>query len=362
MEGRAAEQRAAVLAALDTVKDPDLRQGLVALGFIRDLTLSEGHVSFELRLTTPACPAKEELERSCWEAVSAIDGVRSVTVHTTANTLWSARGELEGIRRVRNIVIVASGKGGVGKSTTTVNLGWALAEAGASVGLLDADIHGPSLGIMTGVGVPTEMEGDLAIPPTVDEIAVVSMSMFSPAGRANVLRGPRVTAVVRQFLERFQWGELDYLLVDTPPGTGDVPLTLAQLAPIAGVVLVTTPQQVAIADTRRSARMFAELDIPVLGVVETMSAFVCDRCGHHHALHGEGGAEGLAADIGARVIGRIPFDGALGRSSDEGLPLVRHHPDAPGAVAYRRASGALAARLSTMHHESATRSAEADSE
>lgn len=337
---------AAVRDALRVVMDPDLGRDVVDAGFIHDVSIDGDAVLFELRLTTPACPVRDDLERQCREAVAALPGVASVAIRVTASTRASAAvAGAAALRGVRHVVLVGSGKGGVGKSTATVQLARALAAAGARVAVLDADIHGPSLVAMTGADVPTEEGPDGTVPPEVDGIAVVSMGMFLTANRPTLLRGPRVTGLVRQLLTAFAWGERDYLLVDCPPGTGDVHLTLAQLAPVSGAVLVTTPQEVALADTRRAATMFRTLDVPIAGVVETMAGFLCPSCDTLHPIFGEGGGARLATDLGVPLLGRIPLDPAIVASGEQGVALPA---DAPAAAAWREAGGALARRLSVL--------------
>lgn len=341
-----------VLDALRTVQDPDLSQDLVSLGFIQDLRLDGPDVAFTVELTTPACPAREALEAACRRAVEALPGVGTVSVHMTARTRGGrvASGEAAAaLAGVRQVLLVASGKGGVGKSTTAVNLAYALAATGARVGLLDADVQGPSLPSLTGVGPPTEQDdAGRLVPPELDGVALLSMGMFLAAGQAAILRGPRVTGVVRQLLTSAAWGDRDYLVVDTPPGTGDVLITLAQLAPVAGAVLVTTPQDLALADVRRGAHLFREVDVPILGVVETLSGFVCTDCGSLHHLFGQGGGDRVADELGVPLLGRIPFDPAMVAGAQRGRPTVVAAPRAPASRAYTAVAGAIAARLSTL--------------
>lgn len=342
---------AAVRDALRVVIDPDLGQDIVSLGFVRDVQIDGGAVRFEVRLTTPACPVKDQLREAARSAVGAIPGVGAVEVVMTANTTTvRTGGSVEAAQRalggVRNVVVVGAGKGGVGKSSTSVNLAYALAEAGARVGLLDADVYGPSLAQLTGAGVPSEQDGELLVPPLAGGVAVVSMAMFLAPQRASILRGPRVTAVLQQMLLQFAWGELDYLLVDLPPGTGDVPITLAQLVPITGAVLVTTPQEVALADTRRAAHLFRTLEVPVLGIVETMSGFLCPSCSVLHPIFAEGGGRRLAGETGAPLLGQIPLDPAIVASGEAGVPLVQRDPGSSAVRAYRDAAGQLASAVS----------------
>ena len=345
-----------VRAALRVVIDPDLHEDIVSLGFVTSITLDGSAVAVVIRLTTPACPAKDDLARAARAALSALPGVERVEVEMTAETRGTRIVDdrmAAALGGVRNLVVIGAGKGGVGKSTVAVNLASALARAGARVGLLDADIHGPSVSHLTGALPPQPSPGQLTQPARVDGMAVVSMAMFLPSHRATILRGPRVTGVLQQLLTTFAWGELDYLLIDLPPGTGDIPITLAQLVPIAGAVLVTTPQEVAVIDGRRAGHMFRTLRVPVLGVVETMSGFVCDGCDRVHHLFGQGGGARLAAELEVPLLGQIPLDPAIVADSERGVAVVRAHPDAPGARALTLAAGRLAAALATTGSQDA---------
>lgn len=347
-------RRGAVLDALRAVIDPDLSQDIVSLGFVQGLRIEGGAVRFDVQLTTPACPVKDDLQRQCEEVVAALSWVETVEVTMTADTRGRSRAvddAHEALAGVKNLVGIASGKGGVGKSTTTVQLAHSLAAAGASVGLLDADVQGPSLQHMTGAGIPEDKVGDRLVPPTVDGVKVLSMAMFLPPGRPAVLRGPRVTNVIQQFLTAFHWGELDYLLIDYPPGTGDIQITLAQLVPLTGAVLVTTPQEVALLDVRKAAAMFDMLEVPVLGVVETMSGFECPDCGSLHRVFAEGGGEATAEGLGVPLLGRIPLDPHLVLGGDAGRPTLLTHPEAPSSRAFRAAAGELARAVSVQHAE-----------
>lgn len=337
-----------MLEALRVVHDPDLHGDVVSLGFIRDVRVDGPAVSFELRLTTPACPARESLTEACRVAVAALPGVGSVDVRVTARTVGGLAGvdPADALGGVKHLVAVASGKGGVGKSTVAVNLAWALQAAGARVGLVDADVHGPSLQHLTGAGVPTEQREGRSLPPEVDGVAVVSMAMFVPRAQPALLRGPRVSAVVQQLLTSFAWGERDYLLVDCPPGTGDVHLTLAQVAPLTGVVLVTTPQETALLDVRKAVTMYRQLDVPILGVVETMAGFLCPSCDVLHPIFGEGGGQALADELGVPLLARVPLDPAVAAGGERARPVVVGEPDAASARALAHAAGRLAALLS----------------
>lgn len=339
---------AEVREALRQVQDPDLHQDIERLGFVKDVRIRGGSVCFTLELTTPACPVKDVLKAQAEEVVSRLPGVSSVEVTMTARTrAHAAAGGIAALAGVRHVILVGAGKGGVGKSTTAVELAWAMKAAGAKVALLDADIYGPSLVTMTGARAPGEQEGELHVPPEVDGVAVVSMGMFVPSARPMLLRGPRVTALVRQLLSSFAWGERDYLIVDCPPGTGDVHLTLAQALPVTGAVLVTTPQEVSVADTRRAASMFRTLKVPLCGVVETMAGFECGSCGALHPIFGEGGGRALSEDLKVPLLGQIPIDPALVLARD-GAILPRGGETGPSAQAFRAAAAELVRRVSVM--------------
>ncbi|HMS43449.1 MAG TPA: Mrp/NBP35 family ATP-binding protein, partial [Pyrinomonadaceae bacterium] len=265
-----------ILDSLKQIIDPDLRKDIVKLGFVRDVVINGGDVSFRIVLTTPACPVKEEMETQAIEIVSALDGVENVKVTMDAE-VPQGRG-LSGnltLPNVRNIIAVSSGKGGVGKSTVAVNLAVFLALDGAKVGLMDADVYGPNVPLMLGVGFDQpKVFNNKIIPIEAHGVKMISMAVLAPEDKPMILRGPMLHGVVRQFLSDVNWGELDYLVVDMPPGTGDVQLSLAQLVPVQGAVLVTTPQSVSIADVRRALKMFETVAVPVLGVIENMSYFV----------------------------------------------------------------------------------------
>ena len=341
-----------VKAALSSIMDPDLHKDIVTLGFVRNVVIKGGAVSFEVNLTTPACPVKEQLKKQCEEAIRALPGVTAVDVAMTATTRAANTGVATtnpALKGVKNIIAVAAGKGGVGKSTTAVNLAFALARRGSKVGLLDADVYGPSIPKMVRLTKMAESAGDNRIlPPEADGVKIISAAMFQSAGQAAILRGPMAGGVAKQFLTQVDWGELDYLVIDYPPGTGDIQLTISQTAPISGAVIVTTPQEVALLDVRKAIEMFRTLKVPVLGVVETMSYFICDGCDKKHHIFRSGGGERLAREYGVAFLGEIPLDPALPIGGDEGKPLVLDKPDSVAAKAYCEAAYATAAQLSIM--------------
>jgi ATP-binding protein involved in chromosome partitioning len=337
-----------ILDNLRQIKDPDLHKDIVALGFIRDLKISGGDVSFRIVLTTPACPVKAEMESAAKEIVGALPGVTSVSVVMDAEVpRGRGLGEKVVIEGVRNIVAVSSGKGGVGKSTVAVNLAVSLALDGARVGLMDADVYGPNVPIMLGASdARPEVDGNRLVPIEAYGIKLMSMAVLQPGDKPMIVRGPILHGLVKQFLSDVKWGELDYLIVDMPPGTGDVQLSLAQLVPVQGAVLVTTPQDVAIADVRRALRMFETVAIPVLGVVENMSYFIAPDTGIRYNIFGEGGGEKLAEQYHVPFLGSIPLGIEVREGGDTGIPVVVGKPDSPQAVAFRRVAEEVARRVS----------------
>jgi ATP-binding protein involved in chromosome partitioning len=342
--------RGQVLAVLQTIVDPDLRRDIVSLGFVKDVRIEGGKVGVTIELTTPACPVKGEMERSARERIAALPGVTEVEVRMTSRVAQSpAALAAEILPGVRHTVAVASGKGGVGKSTVAVNLAVALAESGASVGLLDADIYGPSIPIMMGLRTARPAVRDGKLQP-LERFGLRMMSVGFIAGEDTpvIWRGPLVGKLVAQFLSDVDWGELDYLVVDLPPGTGDAQLTLTQVAPLAGAVIVTTPQDVALEDVRRGIRMFETVNVPILGIVENMAYFVCSSCGTRHEIFHHGGGASAAESYGVPFLGEIPIDPAIREGGDRGVPLVVGHPDSPQTAAFRRVAGELARQLSIL--------------
>src|SRR5437667_7254118 len=337
-----------VLDALRQIKDPDLHKDIVTLGFIKDLKIDNGDVSFRIVLTTPACPVKSEMEAAARELVTAIDGVRSVKVTMDAEVpKGRGLGDKVSVPGVKNIVAVSSGKGGVGKSTVAVNLAVALALDGAKVGLMDADVYGPNVPIMLGASqARPEVEVNKLIPVEAYGVKLISMAVLQPGDKPLIVRGPILHGLVKQFLSDVKWGELDYLIVDMPPGTGDVQLSLAQLVPVQGAVLVTTPQEVALIDVRRALRMFETVAVPVLGVVENMSYFIAPDTGTRYNIFGEGGGERLAGQYGVAFLGSIPVGIEVREGGDRGVPVVVGHPESPQAQAFRKVAEEVARHVS----------------
>ncbi|MBA3805280.1 MAG: Mrp/NBP35 family ATP-binding protein [Acidobacteria bacterium] len=337
-----------VLDALSQIEDPDLHKDIVTLGFIKDLKIEGGHVSFRIVLTTPACPVKEQMETAARELVGRLAGVESVHVKMDAE-VPKGRGLADkvSVPGVRNIVAVSSGKGGVGKSTVAVNMAVSLALDGARVGLMDADVYGPNVPLMLGAGnARPEIDGNKLVPIEAYGVRLMSMAILKPGDEPLIVRGPILHGLVKQFLSDVRWGELDYLIVDMPPGTGDVQLSLAQLVPVQGAVLVTTPQEVAVSDVRRALRMFETVAVPILGVVENMSYFVAPDTGTRYDIFGAGGGQRLAEQYHVPFLGAVPLGMEVREGGDSGVPVVVGQPDSPQAQAFRRVAEEVARQVS----------------
>jgi ATP-binding protein involved in chromosome partitioning len=339
-----------VLSALRAVQDPDLHKDIVSLGFVKEVQIDGGEVSFTVELTTPACPVKDEMKAEAEARVRALPGVTAARAKMTANV--STRGGFgrQQIPGIRNIVAVGAGKGGVGKSTTSVNLAVALARKGARVGLLDGDVYGPNIPQMMGCDRTPEVDGEKhIIPPEVQGVKVISMGMLVPPDQPIIWRGPMLHGAVQQFMHDVAWGELDYLVVDLPPGTGDVALSMAQSVPMAGAVVVTTPQGVSVSDVRKAVGMFRQLNIPVLGVIENMSYFVCGHCSQRTEIFGNGGGRRMAEEMGIPFLGEVPIDTRVRAGGDEGSPIVAAAPEAPAAEAFLDLASRVAAQVSIQN-------------
>lgn len=336
-----------VLAALRAVQDPDLRKDIVTLGFVKDVKVNGAEVDFTIELTTPACPVRDQMKAEAEQRVAALPGVSAARAKMTADV--RARGGFgkQQVPGIRNILAVGAGKGGVGKSTTAVNLALALQRKGARVGLMDADVYGPNIPQMLGLrGQPEVSAEQRMIPPQAYGLKVMSMGMLVPADQPVIWRGPMLHGAVQQFMRDVEWGELDYLVVDLPPGTGDVSLSMSQSVPVAGAVVVTTPQGVSVADVRKAVAMFRQLNIPVLGVVENMSYFVCGHCQERTDIFGHGGGQHMADELSIPFLGEVPIDTRVRSGGDDGQPIVTAAPDAPAAVAFTEVAGKVAAQLS----------------
>jgi ATP-binding protein involved in chromosome partitioning len=337
-----------ILRALGTVQDPDLHRDLVSLGMIEDLAVTDGRVSFTLVLTTAACPLKAELEAQCRAAVTAVPGVREVEFKTTSRMRKpkDPTADRKALPGVAQVIAIGAGKGGVGKSTVAANLAVALAATGARVGLLDGDIYGPNLPRMLGVNrQPSQRDGKI-LPVQAWGLEFMSMGLLVEQGEAVVWRGPMLHGAIKSFLHDVDWGELDYLLVDLPPGTGDVQLSLIQQTFVAGAVVVTTPSTVSIDDAVKAVAMFGKLSVPVLGVIENMSYFVCPECGTRHEIFNTGAGEARALAMGLTFLGAVPLHPDVRLAGDEGKPVVLSHPDTAYGRAFTQIAGHLAQRIS----------------
>jgi ATP-binding protein involved in chromosome partitioning len=326
----------AVRAVLKSVQHPDLGKDIVSLGLVKNLAVSEGRVTFDLELPTHTAAARELVVAGARAAVSAIDGVTDVQVNDSVN-VRSATAPEHGkppLPGVKNVVAVGAGKGGVGKTTVAVNLAIALSRMGARVGMLDADIYGPNVPIMLGLQAQLGSDGKQIRPAEKYGLQVVSMGFLTQDEAPVIWRGPMLHSAVQQFFRDVGWRDLDYLVVDMPPGTGDVALSLSQTVPVAGAIVVTTPQNVSLADSRRAVRMYQKLNIPPLGVVENMSFYECTHCHHHADIFGHGGGEEAAGQLGVPFLGRLPLYQPIRVGSDRGIPLVIAEPESIASRAF----------------------------
>ena len=343
-----------LLDSIRVVNDPDLHRDIVSLGMVKEVGVDhEGNVSVHIELTTPACPLKEQIKEDVRKAVSVLPGVRAVAVQMSANVRQAPAGltAKAPIPGIKNVIAVASGKGGVGKSTVCTNLALALARTGARVGLMDADIYGPNIPLMLGIPAdekPGVTEDEKIIPLESQGLKVISMGVLVPAEAPMIWRGPMLHSAVTQFLQKVEWGELDYLLVDLPPGTGDVQLSLVQTVSVTGAVIVTTPQEVALMDVRKGAAMFQKTGVPILGVIENMSSFVCPHCNQETPIFSRGGGKETAEKLGVSLLGEIPIDPRIREGGDEGRPIVIAHPESPAAKQFVQAAGVLAQQVSIV--------------
>jgi len=334
-----------ILNALSKVQEPELHQDLVTLNMIRELEIQGDNVSFTIMLTTPACPLKVQIEREARQAVLTIGGVKSANIKFDSDV--PNDGRMRGLVKtpIRNAIAVGSGKGGVGKSTVAVNIAVALAQSGARVGLMDADIYGPNVPTMLGVEKIPPPQGQRLIPAQAYGIKMISMGLLVKPGQPLIWRGPMLNSAIRQFLSDVEWGELDYLIVDLPPGTGDASLSLAQSLPLSGAVIVTLPQLVSLEDAGRGLNMFRTLEVPILGIIENMS-YLDLPDGTRMDIFGSGGGERLAQATQANFLGKVPIDQNVRIGGDSGKPILVSHPDSPVANALREIAQKIAAQVS----------------
>jgi ATP-binding protein involved in chromosome partitioning len=348
-----AVSEASVLDALRAVRDPDLHKDIVSLKFVKDVRIDGGRVSFTIELTTPACPVKDQMRDQARSLVAELPGVTSVDVQMTAQVRSAVGSDLNKVPvpGVRNVIAVGAGKGGVGKTTVAVNLAIALSQTGARVAVIDGDIYGPNVPIMLGIQTQLTTDGQKIVPAEQYGLQLVSMAFLTQDDSAVIWRGPMLHGVVQQFFREVAWKNIDYLIVDLPPGTGDVALSLSQSVPVAGAVVVTTPQTVSLADTRRAIRMYQKLNVPPLGLIENMSHFVCPTCQTESDIFGKGGGETLAADMGIPFLGRIPIYEPIRLGGDTGVPIVVGEPKSPAAQSFRTAAEQLAAQISIASYK-----------
>jgi len=334
-----------ILYALSKVQEPELHKDLVSLNMIRDVRIDGENASFTIMLTTPACPLKNQIENQARQAVASIPGMGSVEIKLDANV--PADGRQRGLLElpIRNAIAIASGKGGVGKSTVAVNIAVVLAQSGARVGLLDADIYGPNIPTMMGVNRLPPVREDKMIPAEAFGVKIMSIGFLVKPDQPLIWRGPMLHSAIRQFLTDVDWGELDYLVVDLPPGTGDAALSLAQSLPLSGGIIVTLPQQVSLDDARRGMEMFKQLDVQVFGVVENMS-YLDLPDGTRMDVFGSGGGERLAEETAVPFIGAIPMDPTVREGGDNGIPVVIANPGSPVSLALRKIAEEIAAKIS----------------
>jgi ATP-binding protein involved in chromosome partitioning len=338
-----------VLNALSKVKDPELHRDLVSLGMVKDIVMDGGKVSLTIVLTTPACPLTDVLEKQARDAVRQLRGVTEVDVKWESNVPSDERIMGRMNLPLRNTIAISSGKGGVGKSTVAANLAVALAQMGAGVGLMDADIYGPNIPMMLGVDrIPAPRDNKLT-PAFTYGVRVMSMGFLVPPDQPVIWRGPMIHSAIRQFFSDVDWGELDYMIIDLPPGTGDAQLTLAQSVPLTGAIIVTTPQDVALGDAVKSLAMFRTLDVPIIGIVENMGTFICPNCGHPTDIFGTGGGARMAQRLGVPFLGSVPIDPRVRDGGDNGKPIVAIDPDGLAGQALKQISRDVAARVSVIN-------------
>jgi ATP-binding protein involved in chromosome partitioning len=341
-----------ILTALGHVDEPELHRDLVTLKMVKDIEIQNDAVNFTIVLTTPACPLRSQIESEAKAAVAAL-GARQVNIKWDANVPSDQRisGRLN--IPVKSTIAVASGKGGVGKTTVAVNLAIALAQMGAQVGLMDADVYGPNIPIMMGVNEQPRSRDQRIIPLEAYGVKLMSMGFLVPPEQAVIWRGPMLHSAIRQFLSDVDWGSLDYLVIDLPPGTGDAQLTLTQSVPLTGGVIVATPQDVALADVVKGIAMFQKLEVPVLGIVENMSYFLCPHCGERTDVFAHGGARKMAEKYNVPFLGEIPLDAAIRIGGDTGKPITAAQPESAYAQAFQKLARQVAAQVSVMNLQAA---------
>ena len=341
--------------ALTQIVDPDLGVDLVSAGSVKELEIDGSRVRFTLELATHTSPLRETIAERARTLVAAIEGVASVEVEVTVRVRSATAPERGGppLAGVKNVIAVGAGKGGVGKTTVSVNLALSLTKAGARVGLLDGDIYGPNVPMMLGLKAELTTDGRQIRPAEKFGLQIVSLAFMTTDDQAVIWRGPMVHSAIQQFFREVGWRDLDYLIIDMPPGTGDVALSLSQTVPVAGAVVVTTPQQVSLADSRRAVRMYQKLNIPTLGIVENMSYYACPNCHHESDLFGFGGGEQIASSMDVPFLGRLPVYQPISLGSDRGIPIVIAEPDSPAGRAFGQVAQRVAAQVAHNAHKNA---------
>lgn len=347
---------AAVLQALSAVRDPDFNRDIVDLKFVKNLRIEGGQVSFTIELATAGSSSKAVISSLAHDIVARIPGVTGVQVELTVNVKAAVSPEINKapVAGVKNVVAVGAGKGGVGKSTVAVNLAIALSQSGARVAMIDGDVYGPNIPIMLGISTQLQTDGQKIVPAEQYGIQLVSMGFLTGDDAPVIWRGPMLHGVIQQFFREVKWSNIDYLIVDMPPGTGDIALSLSQTVHVSGAVVVTTPQTVSVADTRRAVRMYQKLNIPTLGLVENMSHFVCPSCSHESDIFGKGGGEALAGEMSIPFLGRIPIYEPIRVGGDTGVPVTIGEPKSVAAQAFRHAAERLAAQIAVTNHAAAS--------
>ena len=344
---------AAILDALRAVQDPDLHKDIVTLKFIKNLRIDGGRVAFTIELAIPGAAVRDQLRDQARAVVAALPGISGVEIEMTAQvrTAVTPDNSKPPVPGVKNIIAVGAGKGGVGKTTVAVNLAIALSQMGGRVAMIDGDIYGPNVPIMLGIKTQLVTDGTKIVPAEQFGIKLVSMAFLTGDDAPVIWRGPMLHGVIQQFFREVRWENIDYLIVDMPPGTGDIALSLSQTVPVAGSVVVTTPQTVSVADTRRAVKMYEKLNVPALGLIENMSHFVCPSCRHESDIFGKGGGEALAQELSVPFLGRIPIYEPIRIGGDTGVPITVGERDSPAAQAFRGAARQLAVQLAIASYK-----------
>lgn len=345
-----------ILQALRAVRDPDLHRDIVELNFIKNLRIEDGNVSFTIELTTPSCPVRDEFKATAEQAIRQnVEGVKNIAIDLTASVRVNPTAQRSAalLPGVKNTIAIASGKGGVGKSTVAVNLAVSLALDGAKVGLLDADLYGPSIPLMMGINDRPKLQNQKLIPLVAHGVKVMSIGFLVDPMQAVIWRGPMVSGALKQFMSDVEWGDLDYLLFDLPPGTGDIHLTLVQSIPLSGAVVVTTPQDISLADARKAFVMFEKVNVPVLGIIENMSYYICGNCGHRENIFATGGGKKAAEELKTAFLGEIPIYTPIRVGGDTGRPIVVLEPDSDQSRIIRQIARKTAAQVSISQFEGA---------